>query len=105
MHAGAAQSRACRCARRNTVVDHNRCTADDVCAFATAKIKLAPSLDLGVLTYGLEFAFGNACLAYDILIAALARAEAQVGNSVGAENYYQYAEHYFRSMSSDREGR
>ena len=35
---------------------------------------------------------------------ALARAEAQVGNSVGAENYYQYAEHYFRSMSSDREG-
>jgi hypothetical protein len=23
----------------------------------------------------------------------LARAEAQVGNSVGAENYYQYAEH------------
>ena len=36
---------------------------------------------------------------------ALARAEAQVGNSVGAENYYQYAEHYFRSMSSDREGR
>ena len=36
---------------------------------------------------------------------ALARAEAQVGNSVGAENYYQYAEHYFRSMSLDREGR
>ena len=36
---------------------------------------------------------------------ALARAEAQAGNSVGAENYYQYAEHYFRSMSSDREGR
>ena len=35
---------------------------------------------------------------------ALARAEAQVGNSVGAENYYQYAEHYFRSISSDREG-
>jgi Domain of unknown function (DUF4167) len=36
---------------------------------------------------------------------ALARAEAQVGNSVGAENYYQYAEHYFKSMSSDRERR
>ena len=35
---------------------------------------------------------------------ALARAEAQIGNTVGAENYYQYAEHYFRSMSSDREG-
>ena len=35
---------------------------------------------------------------------ALARAEAQLGNTVGAENYYQYAEHYFRSMSSDCEG-
>jgi len=35
---------------------------------------------------------------------ALARAEAQIGNTVGAENYYQYAEHYFRLMSSGREG-
>jgi hypothetical protein len=35
---------------------------------------------------------------------ALARAEAQIGNTVGAENYYQYAEHYFRSMSSDTDG-
>ena len=35
---------------------------------------------------------------------ALAGAEAQIGNTVGAENYYQYAEHYFRSMSSEREG-
>jgi Domain of unknown function (DUF4167) len=35
---------------------------------------------------------------------ALARAEAQIGNTVGAENYYQYAEHYLRSLSSDREG-
>ena len=34
---------------------------------------------------------------------ALARAQAQSGDIVGAENYYQYAEHYFRSMSSDRE--
>jgi hypothetical protein len=34
---------------------------------------------------------------------ALARTEAQIGNTVGAENYYQYAEHYFRSLSSDRE--
>jgi hypothetical protein len=34
----------------------------------------------------------------------LARAEAQNGNTVGAENYYQYAEHYFRSMRSDAEG-
>ena len=33
---------------------------------------------------------------------ALARAEAQIGNTVAAENYYQHAEHYFRSMSSDR---
>jgi hypothetical protein len=35
---------------------------------------------------------------------ALARAEAQIGNTVGAEHYYQYAEHYFRSMRSDSEG-
>jgi hypothetical protein len=35
---------------------------------------------------------------------ALARDEAQIGNTVGAENYYQYAEHYFRSMRSDSEG-
>ena len=32
----------------------------------------------------------------------LARAEPLTGNTVGAENYYQHAEHYFRSMSSDR---
>ena len=32
---------------------------------------------------------------------ALARAEALIGNTVGAENYHQYAEHYYRSMSSD----
>jgi hypothetical protein len=30
----------------------------------------------------------------------LARAEAQNGNTVAAENYYQHAEHYFRSMYS-----
>ena len=36
---------------------------------------------------------------------ALARAEAVTGNTVGAENYYQYAEHYYRSMSSDPEQR
>ena len=35
---------------------------------------------------------------------ALARAEVQLGNTVGAENYYQHAEHYFRLMSSDRRG-
>jgi hypothetical protein len=32
---------------------------------------------------------------------ALAQAELQAGDRVAAENYYQYAEHYFRSMSSD----
>jgi hypothetical protein len=32
---------------------------------------------------------------------ALAQAEVQSGNTVGAENYYQHAEHYFRSMSPD----
>jgi uncharacterized protein DUF4167 len=35
---------------------------------------------------------------------ALARAEAQSGNTVAAENYYQHAEHYFRSMSAEQEG-
>ena len=35
---------------------------------------------------------------------ALARAETQIGNTVGAENYYQHAEHYLRSMRSDQEG-
>jgi hypothetical protein len=34
---------------------------------------------------------------------ALAQAEAQSGNSIGAENYYQHAEHYFRSITLDRE--
>ena len=34
---------------------------------------------------------------------ALAKAQAQAGDLVGAENYYQHAEHYFRSMSSERE--
>jgi Domain of unknown function (DUF4167) len=31
---------------------------------------------------------------------ALARAEALIGDMVGAENYYQHAEHYLRSMNS-----
>ena len=34
---------------------------------------------------------------------ALAQAQAQSGDIVGAENYYQHAEHYYRSMSSDRD--
>jgi hypothetical protein len=33
----------------------------------------------------------------------LAQAEVQAGNIVAAENYYQHAEHYFRSMSADPE--
>ena len=33
----------------------------------------------------------------------LGRAEALAGNPVEAENYYQHAEHYFRSMSAVRE--
>jgi uncharacterized MAPEG superfamily protein len=31
---------------------------------------------------------------------ALAQAQILVGDTVGAENYYQHAEHFFRSMSS-----
>ena len=34
---------------------------------------------------------------------ALAQAQAQSGDRIGAENCYQHAEHYFRSMSSDKE--
>jgi hypothetical protein len=33
---------------------------------------------------------------------ALAQGEARSGNIVGAENYYQHAEHYFRLVSSNR---
>jgi hypothetical protein len=36
---------------------------------------------------------------------ALARAEVQIGNTVEAENYYQYAEHYFRSMRPEPDGK
>jgi hypothetical protein len=35
---------------------------------------------------------------------ALAQEEVRSGNIVGAENYYQHAEHYYRSMSGDRGG-
>ena len=34
---------------------------------------------------------------------ALAQAQVQAGDIVAAENYYQHAEHYFRSMSLGRE--
>src|SRR5208282_5520170 len=46
--------------------------------------------------------FQNAQRSYEHYL-ALAKAQAQAGDIVGAENYYQHAEHYFRSMSSDRE--
>ena len=29
----------------------------------------------------------------------LARAEARSGNTIGAENFYQHAEHYFRTIA------
>jgi Domain of unknown function (DUF4167) len=43
--------------------------------------------------------FHNMKLSYERYL-ELARAEAQNGNAVAAENYYQHAEHYFRSMYS-----
>ena len=36
---------------------------------------------------------------------ALARAEALAGNTVGAENYYEYAEHHYRLMSPSSESK
>lgn len=42
----------------------------------------------------------NAQRSYDRYI-ALARAEVLSGDIIGAENFYQHAEHYLRSMSSD----
>ena len=35
---------------------------------------------------------------------ALARTEVQNGNTIAAENYYQHAEHYFRSMRPEPDG-
>ena len=46
----------------------------------------------------------NAQRSYERYLAlAQAQAQAQSGDIVGAENYYQHAEHYFRSMSSGQE--
>jgi hypothetical protein len=45
--------------------------------------------------------FGSAQRSYERYL-ALAQEEARSGNVVGAENYYQHAEHYYRSMSGDR---
>jgi hypothetical protein len=44
---------------------------------------------------------GSAQRSYERYL-ALAQEEAQSGNIVAAENYYQHAEHYYRSMSRDR---
>jgi hypothetical protein len=44
----------------------------------------------------------NAQKSYERYV-ALAQAEAQSGDRVAAENYYQHAEHHFRSMSLDPE--
>ena len=45
---------------------------------------------------------GNAQRNYERYL-ALAQAQAQSGDVIGTENYYQHAEHYFRTMSSERE--
>ena len=44
----------------------------------------------------------NAARSYERYL-ALAQAQAQSGDLIGAENYYQHAEHYYRSMSADPE--
>jgi hypothetical protein len=45
---------------------------------------------------------GSAQRSYERYL-ALAQEEARSGNAVGAENYYQHAEHYYRTMSRDPE--
>jgi Domain of unknown function (DUF4167) len=45
--------------------------------------------------------FRSAQMSYEKYL-ALAQEEARSGNVVGAENYYQHAEHYFRLMSANR---
>jgi hypothetical protein len=47
--------------------------------------------------------FGSAQRSYERYL-ALAQEEVRCGNIVAAENYYQHAEHYYRSMSGDRGG-
>ena len=46
--------------------------------------------------------YQNAQRSYERYL-ALAQAQVQAGDIIGAENYYQHAEHYFRSMSSGRD--
>jgi hypothetical protein len=43
----------------------------------------------------------NAQRSYESYL-ALAEAQVRAGDTVGAENYYQHAEHYLRSMTSER---
>ena len=43
----------------------------------------------------------NAQRSYERYV-ALAQAAALSGDTIAAENYYQHAEHYFRSMAADR---
>jgi hypothetical protein len=45
--------------------------------------------------------FQSAQMSYEKYL-ALAQEEARSGNVVGAENYYQHAEHFFRLMSANR---
>ena len=45
---------------------------------------------------------GSAQRSYERYL-ALAQAQLQAGDRVGAENYYQHAEHYLRSMSPEPE--
>jgi len=45
--------------------------------------------------------FHNAQRNYERYV-TLAQAEALSGNAIGAENYYQHAEHHYRIMSSDK---
>ena len=61
----------------------------------------APRLNRGISTSSRPEpkGFQNMKQSYERYL-ALARAEAQNGNTVAAENYYQHAEHYFRSMFS-----
>jgi hypothetical protein len=47
--------------------------------------------------------FGSAQRNYERYL-ALAQEEARSGNIVAAENYYQHAKHYYRSMSRGRDG-
>jgi hypothetical protein len=69
-HAGGAQSRAGRRARRDAVVNHNRRAASDLRAFAIAQVTLAPPLDFG--EFGVANGFVNSNVLNDVLIAICA---------------------------------